>query len=114
MSHTLAKHILAAEESQTLAIANRAKTMKLQGIDVVSLSTGEPDFPTPDCAKQAAYDAIAHNFTHYTDSNGIKELRDAVAEKFRTENGISLANADNILDHHRRKTSISEYSRCHL
>ncbi|MFN9303777.1 MAG: pyridoxal phosphate-dependent aminotransferase [Candidatus Kapaibacterium sp.] len=97
MSHTLAKHILAAEESQTLAIANRAKAMKSQGIDVVSLSTGEPDFPTPDCAKQAAYDAIAHNFTHYTDSNGIKELRDAVAEKFRTENGISLANADNIL-----------------
>lgn len=97
MSHTLAKHILAAEESQTLAIANRAKTMKSQGIDVVSLSTGEPDFPTPDCAKQAANDAIIHNFTHYTDSNGIKELREAVAEKFRNENQILSASADTVL-----------------
>ena len=97
MSHTLAKHIVEAEESQTLAIANRAKNMKLQGIDVVSLSTGEPDFPTPECAKKAAEQAIEENFTHYTDSNGIRELREAVAEKFRTENGISQASADTIL-----------------
>ncbi len=97
MSHSLAKNVLRAEESQTLVIANRAKNMKLQGIDVISLSTGEPDFPTPDSAKKAAELAIEQNFTHYTDSNGFKELREAVAAKFRNENGIEQATADTVL-----------------
>lgn len=92
----LSQRVLSANESQTLAIAAKAKTMAKSGIDVVILSTGEPDFPTPDCAKSAALQAIAENFTHYTESNGILELREAVAEKFRRENGIP-AKADEIL-----------------
>ena len=53
--------------------------MRRSGIDVVSFSTGEPDFKTPDEISQAGIDAINEGFTHYTDSNGIAELRDAVA-----------------------------------
>lgn len=95
--HSLSKRVQAASESQTLAIAARAKQMKQAGIDVVSLSTGEPDFPTPDCAKRAAIEALEQNFTHYTESNGIPELRRAVATKFREENGITTANESTIL-----------------
>jgi aspartate aminotransferase len=97
MSIDLSKRACASAESQTLRIAHRAKQMKQQGIDVVSLSTGEPDFNTPDCAKRAATEAIATNFTHYTDVNGIYELRAAVAEKFRIENHIESATPETVL-----------------
>ncbi len=94
---SLSRRVLAASESQTLAIAARAKRMKQQGEDVVSLATGEPDFPTPACAKHAAIEAIEGDFSHYTDSNGIAELREAVAEKFRVENRIIGADASHVL-----------------
>lgn len=97
MAIELSHRASAAAESQTLRISNRAKAMKNEGIDIVSLSTGEPDFNTPDCAKSAAVEAIETNFTHYTDSNGIYELRAAVAEKFRIENHITSATADTVL-----------------
>jgi aspartate aminotransferase len=90
-------NVLAASESQTLAIAAKAKVMQSKGVDVVSLSTGEPDFPTPTSAKNAAIDAINANFSHYTHANGIVELREAVAERFKTKNGIQSATADTIL-----------------
>lgn len=93
----LSARVHAAQESQTLQIAAKAKAMKQQGIDVISLSTGEPDFPTPDWAKQAAIQAIHDNFTYYMEVNGIPELREAVAEKFRTENNIMAATADTVL-----------------
>jgi aspartate aminotransferase len=86
-----------ALEAQTLAISNKAKRMKAEGIDVVSLSVGEPDFDTPQCAKDAAIRALNENFTHYTDSNGIVELREEIAKKFREENGISHAKASNVI-----------------
>ncbi len=71
--------------------------MLKNGVDVISLSTGEPDFDTPACAKQAAIDAITTNFTHYTDSNGVYELRAAVAEKFRSENGLTDATPETVI-----------------
>ncbi|MFN8366950.1 MAG: pyridoxal phosphate-dependent aminotransferase [Candidatus Kapaibacterium sp.] len=95
--HTLSQRVLSASESQTLAIAARAKQMKKSGLDVISLSTGEPDFATPECAKQAAYKAIEQNFTHYTESNGIPELRAAVAQKFIRDNNILGAHESTIL-----------------
>ena len=94
---SLSRRIIAATESQTLAIAARAKKLKQRGEDVVSLATGEPDFPTPSCAKHAAIEAIESDFSHYTESNGIPELREAVAEKFRRENGIIGADASTVL-----------------
>lgn len=74
--------------AQTLAIAARATAMKKQGIDVVSFSTGEPDFNTPDGISRVGVSAIESGFTHYTDAKGIVELREAVAEKFVRENGL--------------------------
>lgn len=75
-------------ESTTLAIAAEAKRMQADGIDVISLSMGEPDFATPDVVKRAAIAAIESNVTHYTQSDGIPPLRNAIAAKFTRENGI--------------------------
>jgi len=97
VSLDLSIRVESALEAQTLAISNTAKKMKAAGIDVVSLSVGEPDFDTPKCAKDAAIQALAENFTHYTDSNGIVELRETIAKKFRDENGIKQANAGNVI-----------------
>ncbi len=103
---SLSRRVQAASESQTLAIASRAKKMKQQGADVVTLATGEPDFATPTCVKHAAIEAIEQDFSHYTDSNGINELRELVAEKFRSENGIVGAQASQVLVSSGAKQSI--------
>ena len=97
MSLDVSIRVESALEAQTLAISNTAKRMKAEGIDVVSLSVGEPDFNTPQCAKDAAIRALNENFTHYTDSNGIAELREEIAKKFREENGITHAKASNVI-----------------
>lgn len=75
-------------ESQTLALSARADAMKRAGIDVISLTAGEPDFPTPDHIKRAGIAAIEHNFTKYTPNSGIRELLEAISNKFRTENNL--------------------------
>lgn len=74
--------------SMTLAIGEKAKKMKCEGIDVVSFAQGEPDFNTPETIKQAGIKAIEENFTRYTPASGIKELRDAICFKLKNENGI--------------------------
>ncbi|HEY9166422.1 MAG TPA: pyridoxal phosphate-dependent aminotransferase [Candidatus Kryptonia bacterium] len=84
------------EESQTIAITSLAKKLRAEGKNVISLSAGEPDFPTPENIKQAAIKAINDNFTKYTQNEGTPELRKAVAERFRSENNIEV-NASNIL-----------------
>jgi aspartate aminotransferase len=94
---SLSARVLSANESATLAITAKFKAMKAQGIDVVGLSAGEPDFPTPAVVKEAAIAAINANFTYYTDSNGIPELRTALAEKFQRENGITEARPETVL-----------------
>lgn len=66
----------------------RAEEMRKRGIDVLSLTVGEPDFPTPQHVKDACVRALAENKTKYTASAGILELREAIAEKSRRENGI--------------------------
>lgn len=84
----LAKRTFNVTESQTFAIAGEVRRMRESGIDVVSFALGEPDFPSPRCARNAAVDALDTNFTKYTAFDGITELRAAVAEKFRRENGL--------------------------
>ena len=84
----LSEKIINLPESETLRISAIAKTMKAQGIDVVSLSAGEPDFPTPDHIKEAAIQAIKENFTKYTQNQGIPELINAIVEKFKRDNNI--------------------------
>ena len=75
-------------ESGTVRISNLVSKLRGEGADIISFSVGEPDFPTPDNICQAAIGALRDHFTHYTPSAGIPELRKAVAEKSRKENGI--------------------------
>jgi len=85
---SLSKKVAQAEASQTLALTALAKKMKAEGMDVVSLTAGEPDFPTPRHIKDAAIKAIEDNFTKYTVNAGIPELRSAIVEKLKRDNNI--------------------------
>ena len=75
-------------ESATLAMARMSRELKMQGHDVIALSLGEPDFDTPDFVKEAAKKAIDNNFSHYTPVPGLAELREAIAEKLKRDNGL--------------------------
>ncbi len=78
----------AVQESGTVKVADKVKALKAKGLDVVSFSIGEPDFPTPQHIVEAGVEALRSGFTKYTPSAGIPELREAIAEKLRAENGI--------------------------
>jgi aspartate aminotransferase len=84
----IAKRAQAIKPSPTLATAAKAKAMKAQGIDVVDFGVGEPDFDTPDNVKQAGIKAIQSGFTKYTPAGGTDELKEAVIEKFKRDNGL--------------------------
>ena len=84
----VAERMMRMPESGTVRISNLVSKLKGEGVDIISFSVGEPDFPTPDNICQAAIKALNDHFTHYTPSAGIPELRKAVAEKSRKENGI--------------------------
>jgi len=75
--------------SLTLSIDAKAKAMKAEGIDVCGFGAGEPDFDTPEHIKAAAIEAINAGFTKYTPSAGIPELRQAIADKLQSENGLT-------------------------
>src|SRR4249920_1762696 len=75
--------------SPTLSITATAKAMAAQGVDLVDFASGEPDFDTPEPVKAAAEAAIRSGFTKYTPSSGIDELRAAIAEQLRAEQGLS-------------------------
>jgi aspartate aminotransferase len=85
----ISKRAQAIKPSPTLATAAKAKAMKAQGIDVVDFGVGEPDFDTPENVKQAGIKAIQSGFTKYTPAGGTDELKEAVIEKFRKDNGLS-------------------------
>ena len=84
----LSNRILNMAESETLAMTAKARELKAQGKDVISLSIGEPDFNTPDCVKEAAKKAIDDNFTHYPPVPGYPDLREAICKKFERDNGL--------------------------
>ncbi|MCM8820071.1 MAG: pyridoxal phosphate-dependent aminotransferase [Candidatus Omnitrophica bacterium] len=84
----LAKRIQKIAPSATLSISAKAKDMKRDGIDIIDFSIGEPDFDTPSFIKEAAICAIEEGFTKYTPASGIKELKEAVVEKFKKDNNI--------------------------
>jgi aspartate aminotransferase len=75
-------------ESQTIAMARRSRELKAQGVDIISLSLGEPDFGTPDIIKEAAKKAIDDNFSYYTHVSGYQELREAICKKFKRDNKL--------------------------
>lgn len=97
MKYSIAQRASALSPSLTLAIDARAKAMKAAGEDVVGFGAGEPDFDTPDHIKKAAIDALNAGFTKYTPSSGIPELREAIAEKFQRENGLSFKSSQIIV-----------------
>ncbi|MCX8080532.1 MAG: pyridoxal phosphate-dependent aminotransferase [Bacteroidia bacterium] len=84
----LSDRIKAISESQTIAMARKSRELKAKGIDIISLSLGEPDFPTPEPIKAFAKKAIDDNFSFYTHVSGYLELREAIAHKFKRDNGL--------------------------
>jgi aspartate aminotransferase len=84
----ISNRILNMAESETLAMTAKARELKAQGKDVISLSIGEPDFNTPDTVKEAAKKAIDDNFTHYPPVPGYADLREAIAQKFKRDNNL--------------------------
>jgi aspartate aminotransferase len=85
----LAKRLDAVKPSPTLAITAKAKELKAKGVDVVGFGAGEPDFDTPKAIKAAAAKAMDEGFTKYTPTNGIVELREAIAAKIAQQHGLS-------------------------
>lgn len=77
--------------SATLAMSQKSNELKAQGVDVINLSVGEPDFDTPDHIKEAACRAIAENYSRYTPVPGYMSLRKAVSRKLKEENGVDFA-----------------------
>lgn len=87
----LSDRALSLKPSSTVAVTSRALELRRQGVDVISMSVGEPDFDTPAHVKAAAMTAIESGKTKYTAVNGIPELREAISAKFMRENGLSYA-----------------------
>jgi len=87
----ISNRVQALASSQTLAMSQKSAELRAQGVDVINLSVGEPDFNTPDHIKAAAEKAIEDNFSFYTPVPGYMSLRKAICEKLSRENGVSFA-----------------------
>lgn len=85
----LSNRINSLPVSQTLAMAAKARELKLQGKDIISLSLGEPDFNTPDFIKKVAIEAINQNYNSYTPVDGYLELKEAICTKFKRDNNLN-------------------------
>jgi len=103
---TLSSRLASLSESQTLAMTRRSRELRAQGIDIINLSIGEPDFPTPQVIKDAAKRAIDEDFSHYTAVSGYLELRQAIAKKFKRDNNLDF-DADQIVVSTGAKQSIA-------
>ncbi len=90
---SLSKATSTLKPSSTVAVNARALELKRQGVDVISMAAGEPDFDTPEHIKDAARDALAKGRTKYTPSLGVVELREAISAKFKRENGLEYSAA---------------------
>jgi len=91
MSNALSNRIQSLPVSQTLAMAAKARELKAEGKDIISLSLGEPDFNTPDFIKDAAIEAINQDYNSYTPVDGYVELKEAICEKFKRDNNLTYA-----------------------
>ena len=87
----LSTRINSLPTSATLAMAAKARELKNEGIDVIGLSLGEPDFNTPDFIKNAAIQAVNDNYNSYTPVDGYAELKSAISTKFKRDNGLDYA-----------------------
>jgi len=87
----LSNRVNAISESQTIAMARKSRELKAKGVDIISLSLGEPDFATPQIIKEAAKKAIDDNFSYYTHVSGYIELREAICKKFKRDNNLDYS-----------------------
>lgn len=90
MEH-ISKRVRSLSVSQTLAMSQKSRELKEQGIDIINMSLGEPDFNTPDDVKEAAKKAIDDNYTFYPPVPGYGDLRNAISAKFKEENGLTYS-----------------------
>lgn len=90
-SEYISTNLARVAPSATMAVTQAAREMKAQGIDVISLGAGEPDFDTPDHIKDAANRAIAKGKTNYTNVDGIPELKEQICVKFQRDNGLTYS-----------------------
>jgi aspartate aminotransferase len=89
MNLHVSRRVQRVKPSPTLAMTARAAQMRREGMDVISLSVGEPDFDTPTHISEAGIAAIKKGFTRYTNSDGLPELKDAIIAKFQRDNGLA-------------------------
>ncbi|WP_205499700.1 pyridoxal phosphate-dependent aminotransferase [Rufibacter psychrotolerans] len=108
---TLSDRITSLAESQTIAMAKKARELAAKGVDVINLSFGEPDFQTPQYIKDAAKKAIDDGYTFYTPVAGYPELRKAIVEKLRRDNGLEYG-PENIVVSTGAKQSIANAVMC--
>ncbi len=87
----LSDRILNLSESQTIAMSKKSREMREQGLDVISLSLGEPDFTTPEFIKEAAKKGIDENYTYYPPISGYKDVREAISHKFKRDNNLNYS-----------------------
>ncbi|AEB10798.1 pyridoxal phosphate-dependent aminotransferase [Marinithermus hydrothermalis] len=87
----LSERVTRLKPSATVAVNAKALELRRRGVDVIAMTAGEPDFDTPEHIKEAARRALAEGKTKYTPPAGIPELREALAEKFRRENGLEVS-----------------------
>ena len=85
----LSKRLMSLSESETLVMSQKSAELKAQGVDVINLSVGEPDFATPNHIKEAAKQAIDNNFSFYSPVTGFPDLRKAICEKLKKENNLT-------------------------
>jgi len=93
----LAERMKKVSTSPTMKVAGEAAKLKRQGVDVVDFGAGEPDFPTPQPAKDAAKAAIDQNFTKYTPPAGTADLRQAICARYKADYGVSFTEAETIV-----------------
>ncbi len=97
MGERISKLANAVRPSETMAIDAKAKELTRKGFDVISFAIGEPDFPTPLNIKQATIAAVNGNFTKYSPASGVLDLRQAIANKLKKENGLDYPPEDIIV-----------------
>ncbi|MBX9577204.1 MAG: pyridoxal phosphate-dependent aminotransferase [Chthoniobacterales bacterium] len=108
----LASRLANITPSLTLAIDSKAKALLAEGVNVCSFAAGEPDFDTPEHIKEAAAQALIANFTRYTPSSGIPELREAISHKFKTENNLEYSPSEIIVSNGAKQSCFNAILAC--
>ncbi|MCE5285352.1 MAG: pyridoxal phosphate-dependent aminotransferase [Pelosinus sp.] len=105
----LSKKGLSISPSSTLAIDAKAKKMKAEGLDVIGFGAGEPDFDTPEHIKKAAIAAIEGGFTKYTPASGILDLKKAICDKFKQDNGLDYTPAQIVVSNGAKHSLVNTF-----